>query len=676
MKVEILAAPAVALMDRFRYVGKFLLMGGVAAVALGYLLVQFMVDAGQGIARINDELAGMRHLLAVRQVYESMQQHRTLSIADVTNYGGQSKDVLKAAQDKVESAMAAVSAMHADSHLSTLQADWEVVTGKDGWGESKTSIAQMGNVGFSVERLTSDIKRVELYMQRVSATTALQLDPELATSLMIELTLNQLQYLGEILAQERDVAYGGIALKDFTANDVARLKTLISSSEAGMERLMIRLNMLIPLMDSAKGDVLKQQVDVLKAAIDKANKAYQQIFWGSVDEKSFMPDASAPVDAVNAMIKQVHGDAVASLEHRRSKRLTALFLTGGGALVAVLGFAYLCIGAYLSLSRGVNSVVQSGNRLAAGDLTALVEVKSKDEIADIAKAFNTMASEMQRVISTIQDGAGKVSKVADGLANSTQQVGASSRKQSEAASTVAAAMEQMTVSIQSVADNAADVDNLAGSSLSRTREGSEALKRMVSAIDQVRSAVTEISTSVTELVESTRSIHAMTSEVKDIADQTNLLALNAAIEAARAGEQGRGFAVVADEVRKLAEKSGAAANQIDEVTGLLGTRTSSVEGVVAQGNQALKVCQDYLVQVESILAEAQESVTKTTDGMSQITLSVREQTSTSTHVARNVEDIARLVEDNCHSMDQAVAQSGQLRSMAAELDALVSRFHV
>ena len=675
MKVEILAAPAVALMDRFRYGGKFLLMGGVAAIALGYLLTQYMIDAGRGISRVNDELTGMRHLAAVRQVFETMQQHRTQSIGDITSYNGQSKDVLKAAQGKVETALAAVSAMHDDGRLSSLQGDWQSVVGKEGWLESKETIAQMGNVGFNLDRLTADLKRVELYMQRVAASTSLQLDPELATSLMIELSLNQLHYLGETVSLQRDVGFGGIAQKDFTASDLARLKTLGASAEAGLERLMIRLDMLMPLIGD-RADEFKKSAEGLKAALAQSGKAYQQIFWGSPDEKTFMADASAPVDAVNAMIKTVHAVAVDRLESRRNRQIASLILTGGGALLAVLGFAYMCIGAYLSLAKGVNSVVQSGNRLASGDLTAVVEVHSKDEIADIAKAFNTMAGEMRRVISTIQDGAGKVANVADGLANSTQQVGAGSRKQSEAASTVAAAMEEMTVSIQSVADNAADVDSLASNSLSRTREGSEALSRMVTAIDQVHNAVVEIASSVTELVESTRSIHSMTSEVKDIADQTNLLALNAAIEAARAGEQGRGFAVVADEVRKLAEKSAAAANQIDGVTGMLGARTSSVEGVVAQGNQALRVCQDYLRQVESILADAQESVTKTTDGMSQITMSVREQTTTSTHVARNVEDIARLVEENYQSLDHAVAQAGQLRSMASELDALVGRFRV
>jgi len=675
MKLEFLAAPAVALMDRFRYAGKFLLMGGVAALTLGYLLVYFVLDASSGIRRVNEELAGMRHLIAVREVYDEMQRHRTVSIADATVYGGQTKDVLQAAQAKVEAAMAKVAAMHGERLLTPLREDWQQVVGKDGWIESKTSIAQMGNAAFNVERLGSDVKRLERYMQRVAAVSALQLDADLATSLMIELTLNQLLYLGETLAVQRDVGFGGIAAKDFTAADLARLKALGAATEEGVERLTIRLNMLLPLVGE-RAPELKKLADALKAAIAKGTNAQQQIVWGSPDEKNYLADSSAPVEATNALYRTVRDMAMDRLESRRARQTASLLITGGGALIAVLAFAYLCIGAYLSLSRGVNAVVRNGNRLAEGDLTALVQVQSQDEIADIARAFNTMASEMQRVISAIQTGAGKVARVADDLAESTRKVDTGSRQQSEAANTVAAAMEQMTVSIQSVADNATDVDRMADSSLSRTREGSAALTRMVGAIDEVRGAVGEMSAAVTELVESTRAIHSMTSEVKDIADQTNLLALNAAIEAARAGDLGRGFAVVADEVRKLAEKSATAANQIDEVTNLLGERTGSVEGVVAQGNRSLETCQDYLRQVESILADAQDSVTRTTDGMSQITLSVREQTSTSTHIAQNIEDIARLVDDNCASVEHAVAQAGQLRSMAAELDGLVSRFRV
>ncbi len=674
MNLEWMAAPAVALMDRFRYAGKFLLMGGVAALALGYLLVAFILDASSGIRRLNDELTGMHHLAAVREVYEAMQRHRTVSIGDITVHAGQPKEALKDAQTKVEAAMAQVVAGQAGV-LSDLKGDWQAIVGKEGWPESKTSIAQMGNVGFSIDRLGSDIKRLERYMQHVAAATALQQDADLATSMAVELTLNQLLLLGETYAIQRDVGFGGFALKEFSASDLARLKSLGVATEDGYERFSQRLNMLLPLVGDQAAE-FKKQAAALKAGVERATKAYQQITWGSLDEKGFLPDASAPVEAANAFHRSLQKYAVERMESHRTRQSAKLLLTGGGALLAVFAFAYLCIGAYLSLSRGVNSVVRGGGRLADGDLTALVEVKSHDEIADIAKAFNTMAAEMQRVISAIQNGAGKVARVADGLAESTHRVEAGSRQQSEAANSVAAAMEQMSVSIQSVADNAADVDTMAGGSLARTQEGTAALTRMVTSLDDVSGAVGEMSSAVTELVESTRAIHAMTREVKDIADQTNLLALNAAIEAARAGEMGRGFAVVADEVRKLAEKSTSAANQIDEVTNLLGARTGSVEGVVNHGNESLATCRDYLQQLESILANAQESVTRTTDGMSQITHSVREQTSTSTHVARNVEDIARLVDDNCRSVEEAVAQAGQLRGMAGELDALVSRFRV
>jgi methyl-accepting chemotaxis protein len=334
-----------------------------------------------------------------------------------------------------------------------------------------------------------------------------------------------------------------------------------------------------------------------------------------------------------------------------------------------------------SVVTGINQSVGELQRVMVkmagdGDLNARARVYGKDEIGHAATAFNQLIDGFSAIIRQVISSAGTVSGTAANLSSSSLQIAQSSQAQSEAAASTAAAVEEITVSINSVAGNSEDVRKLSEKSLQQTRLGNQDVTAMIGEIEHVQQAVTQIAGSVKEFVESTRAIAGMTQQVKDIADQTNLLALNAAIEAARAGEQGRGFAVVADEVRKLAEKSAQSANEIDRVTNSLNQKSGDVEATVQQGLRSLAATQQQVERVSAVLTEAGLAVEQSSHGVNDIAASVNEQSLASTEIARNVEKIAQMSEENHAAVESNSAEIMRLEQLAKELQVAVSKFSV
>jgi methyl-accepting chemotaxis protein len=259
------------------------------------------------------------------------------------------------------------------------------------------------------------------------------------------------------------------------------------------------------------------------------------------------------------------------------------------------------------------------------------------------------------------------------LTSATQVATQQSRLQYDAASTTAATSDQLAGSMSSVSGVAEGVSQHTNDGMEKTHKSNEYISQLIGEIDLVGSAVREIAESVHEFIQSTNTITSMTKQVKEIADQTNLLALNAAIEAARAGEQGRGFAVVADEVRKLAEKSSLSANEIDAVTKSLEQKSGVVEKSIQQGLQSLAAGDEVIESVVMEIGDANQSIGRAKQKIDDISAFLDKQESVNNKVVDEIANIIRLTEAAQLSVNSASDEAHNLNQLTNRLGNIVKQ---
>nr|WP_314900768.1 extracellular solute-binding protein [uncultured Deefgea sp.] len=323
------------------------------------------------------------------------------------------------------------------------------------------------------------------------------------------------------------------------------------------------------------------------------------------------------------------------------------------------------------LSSTMQSLAASG-----GDLNTRIEINSSDEFGEIARGFNQYSQNLQGTFREVQRDMEGLSLGLRELTTVTGQLVKDSHTQSDYAAATAAAVEEITVSITHIADNANDVDQTVGETQGLSSISAAAVQGVADEVGQMTASFELLGETMGTLSKHSQEIGTIVSVIKDIAQQTNLLALNAAIEAARAGEQGRGFAVVADEVRKLAERS---ASATVEITQRIETVDRETQNVVASMNStagritgSAERAEDARQQMLTIGERMSTVVTV----VKEIADSTREQTAASTTMARSVEQINNMSQSSDSALQQAKRALEQLDVRARELMEAVGKFQL
>ncbi|MCP4581525.1 MAG: methyl-accepting chemotaxis protein [candidate division Zixibacteria bacterium] len=359
---------------------------------------------------------------------------------------------------------------------------------------------------------------------------------------------------------------------------------------------------------------------------------------------------------------------------REARKAFTFFIVVSSISIAVTFVLVILI--YRDISRPVNSVVAMLEDIARGegDLTKRIDISSKDEIGQLAVWFNTFMDKLHDIIYQVTLNIEQLATAATEISASSVQLSAGMTEQTNQAAQVSTAVEEMTATIIETSKNTADAAEKASQAAGKSQEGGQLAENTSRGMDKIVNSSIETAQNIQNLAEKAIAIGEIIEVIDDIADQTNLLALNAAIEAARAGEQGRGFAVVADEVRRLADRTTAATKEVADTIKEIQSDVSNANNQIADSKNTVDEGKDLVEKTNSSLNEIFSTIESVQDMMRQIASAANEQSAAAEDISKNVENVNRISQESATGSEEAASAAEQLNRQSEELKALVGGF--